>query len=373
MPTIINKVVIHELIKEQHRPIRPSHLRSAVLQSTNEVVTKLVDGILSLYGKRNSAAHYGTFREDLGRGVFPDKFETYANTSSPGSDDFLNLTKVAMAELYKTAEQSMPSSGGYILFVDYSNQQNHYFLIAMIKQTEGITLSQQLEPEELQQLDLNRLYQAARISFGRMSSYLAASVDSRMDLSYLSFVSPKTSQTASGYFISALGCHSGVASSRATDTLIKESVAYFRANNELANHRKLFKRDLLTYLNENQKCNISAKLSDIGEIARHYMNETDEETIDEQVDQFIFHLNSEEYAVPVEFPVNRPALKRYTHIEHKTIDWEIKIDRRAISEDNSAAICYDRENKRIIINHIPDLMQSDIEEELESQIAETVN
>lgn len=371
MPELsIHKVVIHELIKEQHGPIQPSTLRDQTLDSSNEIVEKLVTGITTLYGRRNNAAHYGTFREAEGRGTFPDIFIGYSNIATPTNEMFLTLSKVAMEALYQKAENQTAASGGYMLFVDYSNQHGRYFLIAMIKQKEGITLSTQLEPEELIQLDLNRLHQAARISFGKLSGYLVAEPEARMDLSYLSFVSPSTSKTAAGYFVTALGCATGVAAARATETLIKESYTFFNNDEHLKRHKKSFKSDLLTYLNEKQQSGTSAKLSEIEELARRYMTATESQTIDDMADAFVSHLNSEEHAVPVEFPVNKPALTKYTHIYYRSENWEIKIARRVISEDESAQICYDREHGRLIFNNIPTQVKELIESELSTQTAE---
>lgn len=369
MPELtINKVVIHELVKEQHKSIRPSNLRGAVLDHSNAIVEKLVDEITSLYGRRNNAAHYGTFREDEGRGDFPDKFIVYTNIPTPSEEQFVNLSKVAMSALYIKAEGQTASSGGYILFVDYSTPQHgRFFLIAMIKQKEGIRLSSKLEPEELIQLDLNRLYQAARINYGKLSAYLAAHEEDRMDLSYLSFVSPSSTKAAAGYFVTALGCHAGVASARATTTIISASYTFFDSREKLKGIKKQFKNKLLTYMSEKQNQGASAKLSEVEEIARQFMVETETQTVDEQADDFTSFLNNEANSVPVEFPVNKPALNRYTYIVHTDDNWDIKIARRVISEDETAQIQYDRENKRLIINNIPEKLKITIEEELNEQ------
>ncbi|EJR6406179.1 nucleoid-associated protein [Salmonella enterica] len=57
----------------------------------------------------------------------------------------------------------------------------------------------------LEQLDLTKINQAARINFDKFLKYQNSSVIDKQDLSYLSFISTTTQKTASGYFILALG------------------------------------------------------------------------------------------------------------------------------------------------------------------------
>lgn len=363
----INKVVIHELIKDQHQPIQSSNLRTAVLDPTHAIVSKLVYGITSLYGSRNNSAHYGTFRTGAGIGTFPDSFGTYANSATPDNAQFMTLTRVAMDELYRKAESSQAASGGYILFADYSSDQSRFFIVAMIKQREGIRLSEYLEPEELTELDMNRLYQAARVNFGKLGAYLAASESDRQELSYLSFVSPSAGKTAAGYFVTALGCAPGAASARATDTLVKESTAFFRNNDALKPFRKRFKDDLLAYLTGKEETGESAKLTEIEEIARKYMPAEEVGQVDEMANAFISYLNSEEHAIPVEFPVNKNTLKKHTHIIYSADNWDIKFERHALGVTDAAQIFYDRENNRITIRDLPESLIEKINDEIESR------
>lgn len=364
---IINKVVIHELVKEQHQPIQTSNLRPVVLDPANGIVLKLVGGITSLYGTRNNSAHFGTFRIGDGCGVFPSSFNTYTESATPDDFSFMTLTRIAMDALYGKAESSPAASGGYILFADYSSAQSRFFIIAMIKQKEGIRLSEHLEPEELVQLDMNRLYQAARINFGKLSAYLAASESDRQELSYLSFVSPNAGKTAAGYFVTALGCAPGAASARATDTLVRESTAFFRNNDILKPFRKKFKDNLLVYLSKKEETGQSVKLSEVEEIARQFMPAEEAGEVDKMAGALISHLNSEAHAVPVEFPVNKTALNKHTHISYSADNWDLKFERHALGVTDAAQIYYDRENKRITIKNLPDSLIEKISQELESR------
>ncbi len=363
----INKVVIHELVKEQHKKIQPSNLRDKVLDASSDPVVKLVYGVTSLYGKRNNSAHYGTFRNDEGRGTFPDEFETYSKISSPSDQQFLDLSKAAMKALYKKAEGIHAASGGYMLYADYSNTQGRYFIAAMIKQKEGLTLSEQLEPEELTQLDLSRLYQAARISYGKLSAYRTASLEDRQEINYLSFVSPSASKSAAGYFVTALGCAPGTASARATTTIIKESVDFFRKDERLNPYRQTFKNKLLEYLTEKEAKGESVKLSEVESLARQFFPADEENLADEIADKFISHLNCEENGVPAEFPVNKPALNRSKRIQYNSDNWDLSFERSSLGTKNDAKVYFDKDHNRLIFNDLPCAVVKLIEEELENR------
>lgn len=369
MAITINNVIIHELIKEQHKPIQQTKYRENVLNNHHKAVIKLINEIISLYGRRNHAAHYGTFREREGRGLFPNKFEEYAQKGGVNEADFIELSKVAMESLYSKAEGMSAASGGYMFYADYNSDQTRYFLIAMIKQKEGITLSARLEPEELTQLDLNRLHQAAKINFSKLSSFKKASGKEKQELNYLSFVSPNSTKTTAGYFVTALGCAQGTAPSRATDSLIRESVNFFRNHEDLKCNYRNFKDDLLEFLNQKIEKDESVKLSEIERLARKYIPADDTEKADEVADDFLSHLNSEEVAVPVEFPVTKRALNKYQKISYESENWEINFQRSALGETANAQIYYNKKQKSLTLNEIPDEMIKTIEKELDEQKA----
>jgi len=363
----IHKVVIHALIKEQHEPIQPSRIRVTVLDAQNDTVGKMVAGVVSVYGGRNNSAHYGIFKTGEGRGNFPDMVERYAGTPHPTDIQFLDLTRTAMNRLYDKASANQASSGGYLVFSDYSNAQGRFFLVGMVKQKPGITLTDQLEPEELMQLDLGKLHQAARVNFGKLSSYLAAGEIERQELNYLSFVSPGSTRTAAGYFVTALGCSEGAASAQATRTLITEGRRLFRETVGLQSQEEAFNSNLLSYCHDKAEARDSVKLREIENIVRRYIPDAMAEEAETVVDRFIARLNSEECAVPVEFMISPRALKKMTHIKVKSSRWEVSFDRAAFGSEPSADIYYDAAAGKLTIQNIPQSMRSMLENELASQ------
>jgi nucleoid-associated protein len=361
MEITIKKVIIHELVKEQHKPFEKAVKKEVVLPPDNAVVLKLLQGVTSLYGRRNNSAHYGTFIDGKKAGSFPLAFDQYFSLKTASDKDFIQLTHDAMFELEHSAENTPAASGGYILAVDYESD-GRYFLIAMLKKKAGIQLSENLVPETVQELDLNSLHQAARINFSKFSTYKTATVEERAEINYLSFVSPSSNKSTAGYFIRALGCSKGTASAKATSAVITESSEFFKHRPELKEHRVKFKDDLTTYLEKCAERGDSATLSQIEAIARKYFPVDDHQKSDDLAEELYARLNGEKNAVPNEFPVSKLTLKKFTHIKYKTDNWDLNFDVTALGETSDAEIQYFSLDRKLVIRDLPAEMREKIEE-----------
>lgn len=352
MDTQVNFAVVHELIKEQHKDIQDSNIRDVVLKKDSPAVSKLVVGATSIYGKKNNAAHYGIFAKKTDS-EFPKDFVSYAELPLTEAV-FLEITRSAMGELHAAAggARARASTGGYILFVDYENSQGRFFLIAMLKKRDGLRLNEKLEPEELIELDLNSLYHAARINFQKLEAHLQASDEDKQELNYLSFLSQSAGRAAAGYFVTALGCAVGTASAAATQNLIKESVKFFRERPNLHENRLAFKDDLLRYLEKQRDLGHSVKLSEVEKIARSYFPAELDGQADDLADEFTGHLNSEAIGVPVEFPIHKGVLNKYTHVLYKADNWQLKFDRNSLGESVDAEIRFIEKERRLVINNL---------------------
>ena len=361
----INNIVIHELVKEQHLPIQDSVIKDNVLDKNKALIKTLAKSVIDLFGTRNNTTNYGIFDTGAEDTSFQDDFRNYFNLRAVSNQDFIDLTKTAMDCLYTKAEHQSGASGGYILFIDY-NTNSRFFLVAMIKKKDGINLNADLEPEEITQLDLDKLYQVARINFNRYQSYQTASDTEKLELSYLSFLSRKSSEGASGYFITALGCSSNIAPSKATDNLIKGSLSFFQSKDCLKNNIYNFRTRLLSFLNEKIRNKETAKLSEIEQIAREFIPADNVEITDDIASQLMLHLNEKCY-IPSEFPVHQSTVIKNTQIRSKTSNYDLKFEKSALGTNERDKIYYDRVHKKLILSGIPDETIAQIESELAQQ------
>jgi len=369
----INHVVIHEIIKQQHKDPFPLVPTDVVLPPENEVVIKLVKGVASLYSKKNNSAHYGVFKSGKDKGSFPDAYAQYFENEKNTDETFMDLSLTVIGELYRLVQGQQSSSGGNILVVDCEIDAYSYFLVAMLKNTDGISLNKRhsgnnapkvLVLEELEQLDLSTLHQAARINLGKYQEYVEATEEEQQEINYLSFVSPSASKSASSYFVAALGCSKGTASAKATDILIKESVNFFRKDTKLKVKRLDFKDDLLRYLNECQEKGHSVKLSRVDALARKYFPAEEEGMADKYSDALHEELNGEKNSIPVEFPISNSVLKKHSHIEYKSDRWKLLFDRDSLGIKENSEIRYLKDDSKLVISNLPADLREVIEAEL---------
>jgi len=353
METKVNFAVVHELVKEQYKDILNSNIRDVAYDLNISAVSKLIEGAVGIYGKKNNNSHYGTFAKKT-TSDFPSDFHAYFSQPKLLEKSFIELTQSAMGELYTSAKPLPAASGGYILFVDYNNVQGRFFLVAMLKKRDGLRLNDKLVPEELIELDLNSLYQAARINFERYERFLAANEEDRLELNYLSFLSQTSGRSAAGYFVNSLGCMVGSASSQATKNLILESTQFFRVRPDLNQHRLAVKDKILHYLEGKRISGDSVKLSEVEAIAREFFPATYEGQADDLASEFVTHLNSEAVGVPVEFPLSKATLQKYTHVSYKSDNWQLKFDRDALGEEVNSEILFVEKDRKLILNNLSD-------------------
>lgn len=364
MAITIHRAVVHELIKEKNEEPQPLHYRPSLLPVDNESVKNVVAGVVNIYGRKNNSARYGVFRDDESYGNVPNAFHDYSILDNVSDQDFMGLSKLVMQELFREATGVAFATGGHILFADYESDGVRFLLAAMIKQKAGFAFSDTLGVEDLEYIDLSKLHQAVKINFDRYESYQTADDVEKQEYTYLSFVSPQTSQSAAGYFIQAMGCKAGAPSAKATEAAVKESVSFFESREELKSYAPSLKKELHNYLEQKAASGEPATLPDIEGIARRFFPTDSDEQADQYADEFVTHLNREESAIPPEFPVNKTKLKNMTHLVYKGDDLHLEFDKQDIGDDPNARVYFN--GSKLIIKDLP----QDLIDKLNQQISE---
>lgn len=353
----IRHVIVHELLKEANKDFnhsKPYNLRDSELDKTNSVVIQLVDGVISLYGSKGNAAHYGVFKSNQNEpGPVPALFHQYYDVRESASSEFINLTKEIMKQMYKSAMEQLWASGGYVVFTDYTVSGLRYLLVTMIKKTNGVTISANLEPEEMIHLELNNINQAAKINFHYYHQYQEADEVQKTELSYLSFISKTTGQSAAAYFIAALGCDKGIASAGATRKLPNEVKKFFKKNKEIANRADYVRNKIIKYLETQFTNNHSAKLSDIEAIVTTELSFLPDDQREPKVRELMKHLNSEEVRIPTEFVINKTSLDKIRNVIFKTDQYSFNFDKDLLGITSDATIFYNDETGNLTFNNLP--------------------
>jgi nucleoid-associated protein len=345
--------VIHGFNKEQREPVRDIVKKAKLLDNTLPAVQLLVSGVADLLGKRSNNQAWGRFGNDGRQGPFPDKFAQFANAMDSEAN-FLALSHLVVDQLVEAATSQVLSTGGRILFSLFDDAEaGSIFMIAMIKQKGGVVLNDDFVPIDIVEIDLSKLHQASQI---RIDHFLSdQKIDSAanhedQDRNYLSFLSPKSSTHASGYFISALGCVIGITPAKATNEIFAAVDAFLSANAELKAYRKPAKEKVTEYLQMQLGKNEPASLDFICEVLRGVVGPEHVA----HMDDVLPFLNGPKHKIPDEFQVHGASLKKHSKISLENDRLNLKFVRSDLGTTLEAKIGYDKEKRTLTIRNLSD-------------------
>lgn len=341
--------------------------KDVVLNTENPALQFLVNGIHGLIGKEGNSVVYGQFANDERQGPFPGRFTEFVAVQDDEAQ-FIDLTHLAMDQLVEQAGTQVLSTGGHILCAQYSSEASNFFLVASMKERGGIQLDENYVPKEIQEVDLNKVQQAARINLGSFVAIQAMAAaptpESEMaeeaDSTYLCFISRGRDSQASDYFISALGCAKGVASGRATKNAIDNVAKFFRDNKSLKSFGYRAKEAVIKYLEVQLAAGKSARLDSIVHAAVAHVPA---DLVDE-IAGLKDYLNSEKNKVPDDFTVNAKTLKEKTRIKGDASNWSLQFERGALGKDPAADVYYDEVRKKLTLSNMTTELIDVVEKEL---------
>lgn len=365
MTFALKRAIIHSISKEKNTTVIAAIVKkTALLPIDNAAVLNLVQGVNSLLGKPGNVLSYGQFGDDMREGKFPGAFGDYV-AKIEDEQEFLNLSYCAVDQLADRAREEPFATGGHLLVASYETDTKPFFLVAMIKQRGGIVLDPDYVPKTIEEVDMSKVHQAARMNISRYKEVInlapvPADAEAE-DRTYLAFVG-KTDQ-ASGYFVTALGCTKGIASSRATSNVIV-AVETFFSKPDLKRHRTEARNAVIAYLSEQLQSGIDAAVSDIAFRAGGVLKNDQEAVIDE----FRIYLNSEQVKVPAAFPVHRTTLNKNTRIKaERSGSWTAQFEKMALGTTPNSAIYFDPKMKSLTFNGVPDDVALEIQAELDAR------
>mgnify|MGYP000087676305 FL=1 len=356
----IKQVVIHELLKEKGKQEADKTIAKKVLDTQSDLVVKLVSSLGDLYGTKGNNAMYGTFSRKDESNLFPKQTDKYLKNES--DDEFFALSKQCMVELVRESRAQQSATGGYIIFARYRSMKD-FLLVAMIKSKHGLNVNKDLEPEDVIEIDLSKIHQAARINLTTYAEVNSLTDDNSSDNEepYLSFVSPTRNSEVSGYFRKALDCTDGVRSGRATSTAFSTVKDYCNSKPNLKKYKLPAKDSLIQYFEECLSNGQPATLEGV----EHCIKKVLPVDIASEAEGFSEFANNEENQLPHTFGVNKSSLTNYTRIRSKTADWKLSFERVALGTDDNSPLYFDGKDKLII--QCPEDLKKQIEEQLKSE------
>lgn len=373
---ILRSAIIHRFKKLAHTDyVGEVVKKDAVLDVENPALIFLVKGINGLIGKEGNSVVYGQFANDGRQGPFPGKFDEYT-ASLDDQAGFINLSHLVMDQLVEQAAKQVLSTGGHILCALYESAATNFFLVASMKERDGIQLDENYVPKGIQEVDLSKVQQAARVNIVSFNDVkqagnappkvtgpevgVEAEEADEVDSTYLCFISKGRDSQASDYFIAALGCAKGVASGRATKNAIESVTKFFRGKASLKGFGYRAREAVIKYLETQMENGNPARLDAIVHVAVAHVPP---ELVDD-ISGLKEFLNGERNKVPDEFTVNARSLKEKTRIKGDASNWSLQFERGALGKDPVSDIYYDENRKKLTLSNLTAELVALIEKEL---------
>jgi nucleoid-associated protein len=380
----LKHAVIHELIKERREKDAETNAAKfddgPMLDVNAPPVVKLIESINKIYGRSGNSSSVGTF--DNSESNFPDEFGRYYTTQSDGSLEqktpaeineisesaFRTLTLVAMKQLKNKSEKQPFATGGYIVFAHYtvdnvSDDLQDMLLIAMVKKRDGIVL-ENLVPTTVQEVDISKLHQAAKVNFQRYEIFKSELEDQRTIHNYLTFVSPKAETEASGYFIEAVGCKDASSEHAATSVAVKAIGAFFDQSDSLKAIKRTGKEQVLSHMfavseTESRDCTI--------EQIENWVNALLGPELSEYMNTFTEFASGEPYNLPANFKCNKSIIKKNMRLKIASEDgWRFDFEKSLLGTDSKSKIKFSATDRSITINDLSSKVIQILSQEFDS-------
>lgn len=237
-------------------------------------------------------------------------------------------------------------------FVVYEVGGSQFLLVAMIKERGALTLSPDMVPTEIREIDLSKLHQAARVNLGRYEEFLSRGPDAvdaeDVERTYLCFVNKGLRNEVAKYFIEALGCEKGVSSTRATRSAVDAVKKFVSSKPEIRAHARKVRRaviDHMAALPDGATMTVGTLVS----VVRVTLGDDHSEHLEE----LSTYLNGEAAQVPHSFVVSAQYIKSVTRITAQADGWKLSFEDTEISETEGPLI-YNRGEKSLRIRRLPD-------------------
>jgi nucleoid-associated protein len=193
MELLLKGFVFHKIETIQHKKeiyIFPKK-HSVVLPDPK--AQSLVANILTSFEGEGNMAYAGVQRDSW----FHNKMRGYVVGNLP---DFYNFSIQCLERLRDEMSKETASTGGFLTIIDFEMDSEPFLMVVLIKNTKGIGINDNLELEEINTLDIDKLHFAACVNINRWLSE-----DEEQRVHHVSFLKGRNRKdTVVGYFKSML-------------------------------------------------------------------------------------------------------------------------------------------------------------------------
>ncbi|NMZ56377.1 nucleoid-associated protein YejK [Pseudomonas lundensis] len=245
--------------------------------------------------------------------------------------NFIEFSTTAAEHLTKLMEESNLSVGGHVLFAHYQQGLTEYLVIAMLQQSESVTVNADLSVTPSKHLDFGNIHLAARINLSEWRN----NPQSRQ---YISYLKGAKGRKATDYFRDFIGCQEGVDGPGETRTLLKAFSDFVAAEDLHEDSAREKTQTLVSYSMAQAKIGEPITLDELSEL------------IDEDRPKaFYDFIRNEDYGLSQEIPADKRTLNQYRRFTGRTNGLSISFESHMLG----SAIEYDAEAGSLLMRDLP--------------------
>lgn len=262
------------------------------LGGAEQVESQARDDLVQQFNESYNAATgkaWGFFHHESGAHPFSGWLANYL----AGGSDFLKFSTIAVEHLTKLMEESNLTTGGHTLFCHYQQGLTDYLIIALVQETEAVTMTEELHLMTVKRLDLDHIRLAARINLSEWRN----NPQSRQ---YISYLKGKQGRRLSEYFRDFIGCQEGIDGPGETRTLLK-AFSDFVESEDLGEESAREKTDtLVSYAMAQAKMGEPITLGELSEMLD-----------DDQPKAFAEFVEGKDYGLSASLPPDKKTLNKF--------------------------------------------------------------
>ena len=321
--------VLHSVIHKIDK--KPDGLPAVLfLGAAEQVESQARDDLISLLNESYNATAgkgWGFFHAESGAHPLSGWLAKYL----AGGSDFLDFSVTAVEHLTMLMEESNLTTGGHALFCHYQQGLTQYLAIALVQETEAVTMTEELHLMTVKRLDLDHIRLAARINLSEWQN----NPQSRQ---YISYLKGKQGRRLNEYFRDFIGAQEGVDGPGETRTLLKAFSDFVESEDLPDESAREKTKTLVDYASSQAKLGEPMGLEELSGL------------IDEDRPKaFYDHIRNKDYGLSPEIPADKRTLNQFRRFTGRAEGLSISFEAHLLGDK----IEYDEAAGTLIIKGLP--------------------
>ena len=283
----VRHMTLHLIDKKPDGTPAILHFRDTELPESQTTENLMMDLNESYNAKAGKS--WGFFHADSG--AFP--FSGWLANYMAGTEDFTSFSREAVEHLTSLMEESNLSVGGHVLFAHYQQGMTDYLAIALLNQSDSVTVTDTLDVTPSRHLDLSKFHLAARINLSEWQN-------NKQSKQYISFIKGKNGRKATDYFRDFIGCLEGVDGPSETRMLLKAFSDFVESEDLPEESARERTKTLIDYATIQTKIGEPMVLEELST----YLDE-------ENPRAFFDHIRNKDYGLSTEIPADKRTINQF--------------------------------------------------------------